>query len=130
MPEDKRLSNDPVWLGHVASWKLELELESRPPRSAKPYATAMLLSLEIFVLDLEQELYFRFIAWVALIACTKHVARNHEVVKKGIQLQVESESYKNNRSGQTSWTGSGLCEARCYLEWLRLAWDWFGTYLT
>ena len=69
VPEDKRLSNDPVWLGHVSSWKLELEMESRPPRSAKPYTTALVLSLELFVLDLEQELYFRFIAWVALISC-------------------------------------------------------------
>ena len=69
VPDDKRLSNDPIWLGHVASWKLELELESRPPRSAKPYTTTMLLSLELFVLDLDQDMYFRFIAWVALIAC-------------------------------------------------------------
>ena len=39
------------------------------PRQAKPYTVAILVSLEIFILDNEQELYFRFIAWVMLLAC-------------------------------------------------------------
>ena len=69
VPEDKRCSNDPTWLSHMSSWKLELETNSRVPRQAKPYTVAILVSLEIFILDNEQELYFRFIAWVMLLAC-------------------------------------------------------------
>ncbi|CAL1139486.1 unnamed protein product [Cladocopium goreaui] len=97
VPEDKRLSNDPVWLGHVASWKLELELESRPPRSAKPYATAMLLSLEIFVLDLEQELYFRFIAWVAVFVRRDVTLSGYDWLGTGLELTShESFQYKRD----------------------------------
>ena len=70
MPDDKRLSNDPVWLGHMSPvGSLSLSRSQGSPRCAKPYTTAMLLLLELFVMDFEQELYFRFIAWVALLAC-------------------------------------------------------------
>ena len=69
VPEDKRCSNDATWLSHMASWKLELETHSRAPRQAKPYMVAILVSLEVFVLDTEQDMYFRFIAWTMLIAC-------------------------------------------------------------
>ena len=54
---------------HMASWKLELETHSRAPRQAKPHTVAILVSLEVFVLDTEQDMYFRFIAWTMLIAC-------------------------------------------------------------
>ena len=66
--EDKRFSNDPTWMSHMASWKLELESGTRPPKAAKPYSFAILLSLEIFVQDTSQDLYLRFIAWVMLVA--------------------------------------------------------------
>ena len=67
--EDKRCSNDATWLAHLASWKLELETKSGVPKPAKPYTVAFLVSLEVFVLDEEQDTYFRFIAWTMLLAC-------------------------------------------------------------
>eukprot|EP00435_Cladocopium_sp_Y103_P067033 s408_g29.t1 len=69
VPDEKKISNDTMWMSHLASWKLELETNSRPPRAAKPYAVAILVSLEIFILDFEQDVYCRFVAWVMLIAC-------------------------------------------------------------
>eukprot|EP00435_Cladocopium_sp_Y103_P038052 s612_g10.t1 len=66
VPEDRRISSDHTWLAHLSSWKLELETNSRLPRPAKPYTVAILVSLEIFVMDSEQDLYCRFIAWVML----------------------------------------------------------------
>ena len=69
VPEDKRCSNDATWMAHLSSWKLELESKSRVPKPAKPYTVAILVSLEIFVMDEEQEVYFRFIAWTILLAC-------------------------------------------------------------
>ena len=69
VPEDKRCSNDATWLAHLSSWKLELESKSRVPKPAKPDTVAILVSLEIFVMDEEQEIYFRFIAWTILLAC-------------------------------------------------------------
>ena len=69
VPEDKRCSNDATWLAHLSSWKLELESKSRVPKPAKPYTVAILVSLEVFVLDEEQDVYFRFIAWTMLLAC-------------------------------------------------------------
>ena len=67
--EDKRCSNDATWLAHMSSWKLEVEASARAPRPAKPYTVAVLVSLEVFVMDVEQDLYFRFIAWTMLVAC-------------------------------------------------------------
>ena len=67
--EDKRCSNDATWLAHMSSWKLELEASARAPRPAKPYTVAVLVSLEVFVMDVEQDLYVRFVAWTMLVAC-------------------------------------------------------------
>ena len=69
VPDDKRCSNDATWMSHLASWKLELEMKGRAPKAAKPYTVAILVSLEIFIFDEEQDLYFRFIGWVMLLAC-------------------------------------------------------------
>ena len=69
VPEDKRCSNDSTWMSHMASWKLELENGTRVPRQAKPYTMAILVSLEILVLDSDQDIYSRFIAWTMLVAC-------------------------------------------------------------
>ena len=69
VPEDKRCSNDATWMAHLSSWKLELETRSRVPKPAKPYTVAILVSLEVFVMDEEHEVYFRFIAWTILLAC-------------------------------------------------------------
>ena len=44
-------------------------MKGRAPKAAKPYTVAILVSLEIFILDEEQDLYFRFIGWVMLLAC-------------------------------------------------------------
>ena len=130
VPEDKRLSNDPVWLGHVASWKLELELESRPPRSAKPYTTAMLLSLEIFVLDLDQELYFRFIAWVALIACWTAM-RLDDVQNMLPETMKLSKRGFSCRLSRTKTTGPGKLHGQVAVFVRRDAtlsgYDWLGT---
>ena len=130
VPEDKRLSNDPVWLGHVASWKLELELESRPPRSAKPYTTAMLLSLEIFVLDLEQELYFRFIAWVALIACWTAM-RLDDVQNMLPETMKLSKRGFSCRLSRTKTTGPGKLHGQVAVFVRRdvtlSGYDWLGT---
>ena len=41
---------------------------------------------------------------------------------------MQVESHENNRSGQTSWSGSCLCEARYFTERLRLARNWLGAY--
>lgn len=68
VPDEKRFSSDTTWLSHLASWKLELETHARVPKAAKPYTVAILASLEIFVMDFQQDLYARFIAWVMLIA--------------------------------------------------------------
>ena len=94
VPDDKRLSNDPIWLGHVASWKLELELESRPPRSAKPYTTTMLLSLELrFGHGTGHVFSFHCMGGFDCMLDSdetgrrsEHVTGHHEVVKERIQL--------------------------------------------
>eukprot|EP00435_Cladocopium_sp_Y103_P004927 s3220_g1.t1 len=64
----RRISNDSTWLAHLSSWKLELETNARVPRPAKPYTVATLASLEVFLIDVAQDSYFRFIAWVMLVA--------------------------------------------------------------
>lgn len=68
VPEDRMWSKDPTWLGHLASWKVELESQSRAPVSAKPYSTALLLSLELYLLDEGNDRYFRFVAFSMLIS--------------------------------------------------------------
>lgn len=67
IPEDERLSRDPVWQGHVKSWTAELSEGSQPKQTAPMYTVAMIVSLELLVVDESEMLYKRAMAWVILV---------------------------------------------------------------
>eukprot|EP00435_Cladocopium_sp_Y103_P012339 s5620_g3.t1 len=67
IPDDERLSRDPLWQGHVKSWSAELAEGSQPKQTAPMYTVAMLISLELLVVEETELLYKRALAWVILV---------------------------------------------------------------
>ena len=66
VPEDQRISEDPLWKGHVKSWAAELAEEAAPRKPAEMYTVAMICSLELTVVDEDTMLFARALAWVVL----------------------------------------------------------------
>ena len=66
VPEHERISMDELWKSHVKSWTAELCGEAPPRKSAEMYTVAMLLSLELLVMDVESSVFDRALAWVVL----------------------------------------------------------------
>ena len=54
---------------HLASWQAEFERNSKPRESAQPYTVAIIVSLELFVMDESKDFYKRVIAWAMLVCC-------------------------------------------------------------
>ena len=67
IPDSKQLSRDPLWKAHIESWKQELSTNCFP-KAAKPYTTAILLALELFVMEMDHEFCLRLIAWCMLVS--------------------------------------------------------------
>eukprot|EP00435_Cladocopium_sp_Y103_P066733 s1270_g29.t1 len=66
VPDDARISEDSLWKGHVKSWTAELSEESPPKKPAEMYTVAMVLALELTVVDETEVLFARALAWVVL----------------------------------------------------------------
>jgi hypothetical protein len=66
VPDGARISDDPLWKGHVKSWSAELAEDAPPGKPAEMYTTAILISLELTVVADDEPLFVRALAWVAL----------------------------------------------------------------
>eukprot|EP00435_Cladocopium_sp_Y103_P008878 s4940_g2.t1 len=67
VPEAERLSSEELWKSHVRAWTAELAADSPPTKPAEMYTTAILMSLELTVVDDSQTLYSRALAWIVLV---------------------------------------------------------------
>ena len=66
VPESDRISDDPLWRGHVKSWTAELSEDAPPRKPAEMYTTAILLALELTVVNEAEILFVRALSWVVL----------------------------------------------------------------
>ena len=66
VPESDRISDDPLWRGHVKSWTAELSEDAPPRKPAEMYTTAILLALELTVVCEAEALFVRALSWVVL----------------------------------------------------------------
>ena len=66
VPEGSRISDDPLWKGHVKSWSAELAEDAPPRKPAEMYTTAIIISLELTVVCEGEPLFTRALAWVVL----------------------------------------------------------------
>eukprot|EP00435_Cladocopium_sp_Y103_P067642 s272_g30.t1 len=66
VPEDVRISEDVLWKGHVKSWTAELAEDAPPKKPAEMYTVAVVLALELTVVDETEMLFTRALAWVTL----------------------------------------------------------------
>ena len=66
--EPDQLSRDPTWLAHLQSWKSDLDGQKVSRGSAKPYSVAILIALELLVVDTDEQFYKRLIAWTMLMS--------------------------------------------------------------
>jgi len=67
VPEAERLSGEELWKSHVKAWTAELASDSPPSKPAEQYTVAMLLSLELTVVDTTLPLLTRALAWIVLV---------------------------------------------------------------
>ena len=69
VPETMRFSTEGLLLvSHLKSWDSMLKSGEQPRGPARPYSVAILVALELFVFDDNQEYFYRVIAWVMLMA--------------------------------------------------------------
>eukprot|EP00435_Cladocopium_sp_Y103_P000284 s7023_g1.t1 len=66
VPEDERISSDPLWKGRIRSWTAELSEEAPPKKPAEMFTVAILISLELVVVAESETLFSRALAWVVL----------------------------------------------------------------
>ena len=66
--ESEQLSRDPTWMAHLQSWNAELDSQRSSRGPAKPYTVAIIIALELLVVDTEEQFYKRLVAWTMLIA--------------------------------------------------------------
>ena len=67
VPEAQMLSRDPTWLAQLASMTADLTSQQPPVKQAPMLTVAIILSLELYVLDKESPPYFRGLAWAVLV---------------------------------------------------------------
>ena len=68
VPETMRLSNDSLLVSHLKSWDSMLRSGEAPRGPARPYTVAVLVALELYIFDKDQDYFYRVIAWVMLMA--------------------------------------------------------------
>eukprot|EP00435_Cladocopium_sp_Y103_P007722 s5258_g2.t1 len=62
--EGERISDDPLWRGHIKSWGAELAADAPPKKPAEMYTVAIVLALELTVMDDTAPVFQRALAWV------------------------------------------------------------------
>lgn len=67
VPEDSRISNIDLWKAHVKSFTADLNEAAPPPKVAPMFTVAILISLELTVVDENFPIYARALAWVLLV---------------------------------------------------------------
>ena len=106
VPEGSQLSLDSTWKAHLQSWSQELKSNGRPRGSAPPYSVAILISLELTVMDVEKSYYTRVIAWTMLMAtwCCMRVDDVQCIMPESMRLSPRGFTVRLSR---TKTTGPG-----------------------
>ena len=68
VPEDRRISKDPLVAEHLKSWKVTLAGNGAGRGPARPYTVAILIALELQTVNEELDVFTRFISWLMLLA--------------------------------------------------------------
>ena len=99
-------TNHPTWKAHLASWQAEFERNSKPRGSAQPYTVAIIISLELFVMDESKDFYKRVIAWAMLVCCwcCMRVDDLQSVLPETLRVSTRGLTMRMNR---TKTTGAG-----------------------
>ena len=69
VPDVMRISDDPLWKGHVKSWTAELCEDAAPRKPAEMFTVAMILALELTVVEQSEAIpiFAKALAWIVLI---------------------------------------------------------------
>eukprot|EP00439_Symbiodinium_sp_Y106_P017613 s9630_g2.t1 len=85
VPEAQMLSRDPTWLAQLASMTADLTSQQPPVKQAPMLTVAIILSLELYILDKESPPYFRGLAWAeagASLATMYKVTQVHQTRRR------------------------------------------------
>ena len=104
--ETHRISTDPMLGEHMKSWKLALAGTSNGRGAARPYTVAILVALELFTVNEEAEVFFRFISWLMLLAnwASLRVDDIQNIQPETLRMSTRGLSFKMSR---TKTTGPG-----------------------
>eukprot|EP00435_Cladocopium_sp_Y103_P064036 s303_g25.t1 len=104
--ETGRLSSDPLKAEHLKSWKLVLMGERTGRGPARPYTVAILITIELVVVDATVEPYFRFIGWLMLVSnwSSLRVDDAQNIQPETVRLSTRGLSFRLSR---TKTTGPG-----------------------
>ena len=67
VPDSAKISDDPLWKGHIKSWTAELSEEAPPRKPAEMFTVAMVIALELLVVEEDATVFSRALAWVILV---------------------------------------------------------------
>ena len=67
VPDSAKISEDPLWKGHIKSWTAELSEEAPPRKPAEMFTVAMVIALELLVVEESEPVFTRALAWVLLV---------------------------------------------------------------
>ena len=114
VPEGERISRDQLWLQHQASWRVESETGAAPVKSARPYTLAVMLALELAVMDMEYSFYMRLICWTVLLAAwgTMRMDDVQCVLPQSLKLSRRGLTL---RLARTKTTGPGKLHGQCHV---------------
>ena len=106
VPEGERISRDQLWLQHQASWRVEAETGAAPVKSARPYTLAVMLALELAVMDVEYSFYMRLLCWVILLDDVQCILPQRlKLSRRGLTVGL----------ARTKTTGPGKLHGQCHV---------------
>jgi len=91
--------------------------------SAKPYTVAILIALELLVVDTDEQFYKRLIAWTMLMsvwACMRVddvQCIKPESMRSDQRVQRQAASHKDNWPGEVTWTGPCIHTKGLHFDW-------------
>ena len=59
VPDSAKISEDPLWKGHIKSWTAELSEEAPPRKPAEMFTVAMVIALELLVVEESEPVFYQ-----------------------------------------------------------------------
>ena len=113
VPEERRISKDPLVTEHLRSWKVALNGNCVGRGPARPFTVAILIALELQTVNEKLDVYTRFISWLMLVAnwASLRLDDLQNIQPETVRLSTRGISF---RIARTKTTGPGRLHGALY----------------